>query len=121
MLADVLPVLNAIKELHYLLAAGAHNQYGDLPSTARAEMLIQQWLLGRPEMREFLGGRVMVPYPERWMDRVDAMKSLQGWSDTSVVLISDHLATFGEQILLVACALEPGARPTSRRLPPTSL
>ena len=43
---------------------------------------MQQWLLARPEMREFLGGRVMVPYPEAWMDRVDAMKTLQGWTDT---------------------------------------
>jgi len=98
-MADAFPVFNAIKEMHYLLAAGAHNQFGDLPSTARAEMLIQQWLLGRPEMREFLGGRIMVPYPEPWMDRVDAMKSLQGWTDTSVVHFND-LATFGEQIIL---------------------
>ena len=39
---------------------------------------MQQWILARPEMREFLGGRVMVPYPEPWMDRVDAMKTLPG-------------------------------------------
>ena len=97
--ADGFPVLNAIKDVHYLLAEGASNQYGDLTSTARAEMLIQQWLLGRPEMREFLGGRRAVPYPEPWMDRVDAMKALQGWTDTSVVHFND-LATFGEQIVL---------------------
>lgn len=98
-MADAFPVFNAIKEMHYLLAAAAHNQFGDLPSTARAEMLIQQWLLARPQMREFLGGRIMVPYPEPWMDRVDAMKSVQGWTDTSVVHFND-LATFGEQIIL---------------------
>ncbi|MBF5041659.1 8-amino-7-oxononanoate synthase [Aggregicoccus sp. 17bor-14] len=97
--ADGFPVLNAIKETHYLLAQGAHNQFGDLPSTARQEMLVQQWLLSRPEMREFFGGRVMVPYPEAWMDRVDAMKSLQGWTDVSVVHFHD-LAVFGEQLLL---------------------
>jgi hypothetical protein len=97
--ADGFPVLNAIKETHYLLAQGAHNQFGDLPSTARQEMLIQQWLLSRPEMREFLGGRVMVPYPETWMDRVDAMKALQEWTDVSVVHFHE-LATFGEQLLL---------------------
>ncbi|WP_437585918.1 hypothetical protein [Sorangium sp. So ce1000] len=97
--ADGFPVLNAAKETHYLLAHGAHNQFGDLPSTARQEMLMQQWMLSRPEMREFLGGRVMVPYPEPWMDRVDAMKSLCGWTDVSVVHFHD-LATFGEQILL---------------------
>jgi hypothetical protein len=98
-IADGFPVLNAIKEVHYLLAQGAHNQFGDLPSTARAEMLVQQWLLARPEMREFLGGRIMVPYPQPWMDRVDAMKTLQGWTETSVVHFND-LATFGEQIVL---------------------
>ncbi len=97
--ADGFPVLNSVKETHYLLAQGAHNQFGDLPSTARQEMLMQMWLLSRPEMREFLGGRVMVPYPEPWMDRVDAMKSLQGWTDTSVVHFHD-LAVFGEKLLL---------------------
>ena len=61
---DGFPVLNSLKEVHLLLAQGAHNEYGDLPSTARAEMLIQEWLLARPEMRDFLGGRVMVPYTE---------------------------------------------------------
>jgi hypothetical protein len=97
--ADAFPVLNALKETHYLLAQGAHNQFGDLPSTSRQEMLIEQWLLSRPEMREFLGGRVMVPYPEPWMDKVDAVKTLKGWTDVSVVHFHD-LAVFGEQILL---------------------
>ena len=64
--------------MHILLAEGAHNQFGDLPSTARHEMLMQQWLLARPEFREFLPTRIMVAYPEPWMDRVDAMKKLQG-------------------------------------------
>ncbi|WP_338868798.1 hypothetical protein [Myxococcus stipitatus] len=97
--SDGFPVLNALKETHYLLAQGAHNQFGDLPSTARQEMLMQQWLLARPEMREFLGGRVMVPYPEPWMDRVDAMKTLQGWTDISSVHFHE-LGVFGEQVLL---------------------
>ncbi|HVM34045.1 MAG TPA: hypothetical protein VM784_01750 [Actinomycetota bacterium] len=97
--ADGFPILNALKEVHIILAHGAHNQFGDLPWTARVEMLIQQWLLGRPEMREFLGGRVMVPYKEPWMDRVDAVKSMMGWNDISVTHFHD-LAVFGEQILL---------------------
>jgi hypothetical protein len=97
--ADGFPLLNALREVHYLLAEGAHNQYGDLPSTARMEMLIEQWLLARPEMREFLRGRVMVPYPEPWMDVVDAMKTLQGWTDVTVREFHD-LGEFGEQILL---------------------
>ena len=89
MIPDGFPVLNSLKEVHLLLAQGAHNQYGDLPSTARAEMLIQEWLLARPEMRDFLGGRVMVPYTEAWMDRVDSMKTLQGWSDVTITHFRD--------------------------------
>ena len=97
--ADAFPVLNALKEVHLILSQGAHNQFGDLPSTARIEMLMQQWLLARPEFREFLPTRIMVAYPEPWMDRVDAMKKLQGWTDTSVLHFR-NLALFGEQILL---------------------
>jgi hypothetical protein len=98
-IADAFPVLNALKETHYLLAQGAHNQFGNLPSQARQEMMMQQWILSRPEVREFLGTRVMVPYPEAWMDRVDTVKTIKSWTDTSVVHFRD-LATFGEQILL---------------------
>lgn len=97
--ADGFPVLNALKEVHYILAAGAHNQFGELPSTARQEMLMQQWLLARPEMREFLGGKIMVPYPEEWMDRVDNVKGMEGWTDVSVIHFHD-LAVYGEQIVL---------------------
>ena len=97
--ADAFPVLNALKEVHLLLSEGAHNQFGDLPSTARIEMLMQMWLLARPEFREFLPTRVMVAYPEPWMDRVDAMKRLQGWTDTSVLHFR-NLGVFGEQVLL---------------------
>jgi hypothetical protein len=98
-IADGFPVLNGLREVHLLLAEGAHNQFGDLPSNARQEMLIQQWLLARPEMREFLGGRIMVPYVEPWMDRVDTMKTLQGWTDTTITHFRD-LGVYGEQILL---------------------
>ena len=97
--ADAFPVLNALKETHLILSQGAHNQFGDLPSTARIEMLMQQWILARPEFREFLPTRIMVAYPEAWMDRVDAMKKLQGWSDTSSLHFR-NLAIFGEQVLL---------------------
>src|SRR6266540_1595707 len=98
-IADGFPVLNALKETHLILSYGAHNQYADLPWTARMEMLITQWILARPEVREFLGGRVMVPYPEPWMGRVDAMKSSQRWTDVSITHFRD-LAVFGEQLLL---------------------
>jgi hypothetical protein len=99
MIADGFPVLNGLRETHLLLAEGAHNQYGDLPSTARAEMLVMEWLLSRPEMREFLGGRVMVPYAETWMDRVDSVKAMERWTDVSVTHFRD-LGVYGEQILL---------------------
>jgi len=97
--ADAFPLLNALKELHLILAQGAHNQFGDLPWTARVEMLIQKWLLARPEIREFLGGAPMVPYKETWMAHADSMKTLQGWTDVSVSHFRD-LGVFGEQILL---------------------
>jgi len=99
MVADGFPVLNALKEAHLILSQGAHNQFGDLPSTARIEMMMTQWMLARPEFREFIPTRIMVAYPEPWMDRVDAMKKLQNWTDTSVMHFR-NLAIFGEQILL---------------------
>jgi hypothetical protein len=100
-IADAFPVLNALREVHLLLSEGAHNQYGDLPWTARHEMLIQQWILARGEFDAFLPARVMVVYPEPWMDRVDTMKKLQGWTDVSIRHFRD-LAIYGEQILLSA-------------------
>ena len=98
-ISDGFPILNALREVHLLLAQGAHNQFGDLPSNARQEMLIQQWLLARPEMREFLRGRIMVPYPEPWMDVVDHLKKIEGWTDISAREFRD-LGVFGEQLLL---------------------
>jgi hypothetical protein len=98
-LADAFPVLNALKETHLLLAQGAHNQFGDLPWTARVEMLIQEWLMARSEMRDFLQSHPMVPYQEGWMGQVDTMKKLQGWSDVTVTHFRD-LGVFGEQLLL---------------------
>ena len=87
-IADAFPLLNALKEVHLILAEGAHNQFGDLTWTARAEMLTMQWMLARPEMKEFLRGRYMVPYQEEWMGAVDSMKKLQGWTDTTVTHFS---------------------------------
>lgn len=98
-IADGFPVLNALKEVHLLLAEGADNQFGNLTTAARVEMLMQQWILARPEIREFMGGRPSVPYAEPWMDRVDSMKKLMNWSDVSITYFHD-LARFGEQILL---------------------
>lgn len=97
--ADAFGVLNALKEVHLILSQGAHSQFGELPPTARIEMMMQQWLLARHEFREFLPTRSMVAYPEPWMDRVDAMKKLMGWTETSVIHFH-NLAVFGEQVLL---------------------
>jgi hypothetical protein len=97
--ADGFPVLNALRDVHLVLTQGSHNQYGDLPWTARQEFLMQQWILARPEMREFLPRRIMVDYPEPWMDSVETMKFLQGWTDTSILHFRD-MAIHGEKILL---------------------
>ncbi len=63
--ADGFPIMNALKEVHMILSEGAHNQYGDLPSTARIEMLMQQYLLARPEFRSsYLPARwCLIPKP----------------------------------------------------------
>jgi hypothetical protein len=98
-IADGFPLLNALKEVHMVLAEGAHNQFGDLTWTARVEMLLTEYLLARPEIREFLQSRIMVPYKEPWMPQVDTMKTLQGWTDVSVSHFSD-LGVYGEQLLL---------------------
>ncbi|MFV0437481.1 MAG: hypothetical protein ACK5PS_08840 [Desulfopila sp.] len=96
---DGFPLLNSLREVHMLLAEGAYNQFGDLPWTARVEMLVQQWLMARPEMQDFLRAAAMVPYKEAWMGSVDTMKKLQGWTDVPVTYFRD-LGVYGEQILL---------------------
>ena len=98
-IADGFPLLNALREVHLVLAQGAHNQFGDLPWTARVEMLIQEWIMARQEIRDFLQSRVMVPYTEAWMPQVDTMKSVQGWTDVGVNYFRD-LGAYGEQLLL---------------------
>ena len=98
-IADGFSLLSSLREVHLILAEGAHNQFGDLPWTSRVEMLMMQWFLSRPEMREFLRGRAMVPYEETWMGQVDTMKRLQGWTDTSITHFR-NLGIYGEQILL---------------------
>jgi hypothetical protein len=97
--ADGFPLLNALQEVHQLLAEGAQNQFRDLPWTARVEMLIQKWLLSRREMLEFLRGRAMVPYKEPWMGPVDSLRRTLDWGDTPVTYFRD-LGVYGEKILL---------------------
>ena len=98
-IADGFPVLNALKETHLLLTEGAHNQYGDLPWTARHEMLMYEWILSRPEVNDFLPTRKMVAYAEPWIGPLEALNKLLGGPDVSVMHFRD-LAVFGEQLLL---------------------
>jgi hypothetical protein len=62
-------------------------------------MLLMQYMLSRREIHDFLQARVMVPYREPWEAQVDAMKTLQGWTDVTVSHFRD-LAVYGEQLLL---------------------
>ncbi|KRF34929.1 hypothetical protein [Nocardioides sp. Soil805] len=97
--SDGFPLCLALRDCHLILTHGTHNQYGEMAVASRAELLVIQRLLGEPELRQFLGGRSMTPYPEPWMDRVDAMRSIQGWGEASIVHFND-LATIGEQLVL---------------------
>ncbi len=97
--ADAFPILNSFKEVQLILNQGQHNQFGDLPSTGRMEMLMQQWLLARPEFREFLPSRASVPYTEPWMGALDTMKNLMSWSDVSSSTYH-NLGDYGEKLLL---------------------
>ncbi len=92
-------MLNSLKETHLILAQGAYNQFGDAPLACRAEMMLMQYMLARPEVRDYLQSRAMVTYKEAWMPQVDTMKTLQGWSEVTVTHFRD-LAVFGEQLLL---------------------
>lgn len=97
--ADAFPLYRALRDCHIVLSQGSQNQYGEMAVAARAEFLVMQDILAEPQMREFLGGRPMTPYPEDWMDRVDSMKAIQGWTDTSIMHFYD-LAAIGEQLVL---------------------
>ena len=98
-IADAFPVLNSLKDLNMVLSQGADNQFRDLVWQSRAEMLVQQWLLARPEMREFLHAKPMVAYPEGWIPPLEALRHRMRWGAASVTHFYD-LARFGERILL---------------------
>lgn len=97
--ADAFPLLNSLQEVNLLLTEGMHNQYNELSLTAKAEMMLEQWILSRKEIQEFLRGKAMVLYKEKWMGAVDSMKQLQGWPLTSIRFYYD-LANNGEDLLL---------------------
>ena len=95
---DGFPLLNALKEVHLLLAEGVHNQFGDLPRTARLEMLIQQWLLGGRNCAtssEPADGSL-----QRVLDGPSRYDEEAARLDGSTVTHFHDLAVFGEQLLL---------------------
>lgn len=96
---DGFPLLNSLREVHLILSEGANNQYGDLPTAARSEMLVMQWMLSRNEIASALRGRSGVPYPEPWMGPMDTINRHLEWTTASIRHYYD-LAKFGEQILL---------------------
>jgi len=98
--ADAFPLLNAIREVHLILAHGAHNQFAELALTSRKEFLMMQWLLASSEIKEFLHGRPMVPYQEPWQQPVDQLKKMKGWCPDISVTYFHELAKTGEEILL---------------------
>ena len=98
-IADGFPLLNALKEVHLLLAQGAHNQFGDLPWTARGEMLMQQWMLARPEMRDFLQSRRWCP--TRSLDAAGRHHEDAAGLDGRHRHAFPRLGVYGEQILLI--------------------
>jgi hypothetical protein len=96
---DARAILNALKDVHLLLAEGSHNLYSELPAKARIEFRVIQFILGQNALREFLGGRIMVTYPEPWMPHLARLREILRWGDRSVADYY-HLANIGEQLLL---------------------
>jgi hypothetical protein len=56
-------------------------------------------ILARPEVGEPLGERIKVSYPEPWMDRIDTVTSMMGWTNTDIIQFHD-LGVLGEELLL---------------------
>lgn len=56
------------------LAMGAHNQLWEVTRRIRRDMLVQQWILSRPEVTEFLRVPAMVDMREGWMSALAAYR-----------------------------------------------
>lgn len=97
--ANAFPVLTALQDLNLILAKGDVNQAVYFARQARIEILIEQQILNRSEIGDYLRERPLIPYGADWMRRVDAMKGLQGWNPISIRVFND-LAEKGEIILL---------------------
>ncbi|RQO32136.1 hypothetical protein DBR32_00545 [Taibaiella sp. KBW10] len=95
---DAFKIYIHLKELNFILLDGYHNAYQEVNVNLRVEHIMQQYLLSRSEMREFLGGKQMLPYSARYIDRVDTLRNLQG--QDSCFQHFDNLAELGEVLLL---------------------
>lgn len=95
---DAFKIYIHLKELNFILLDGFHNAYQEVNVNLRVEHIMQQYLLSRSEMREFLGGKQMLPYTARYIDRVDTLRNVQG--QDSCFQHFDNLAELGEILLL---------------------
>ena len=115
MIADGFPVLNALRETHLILAEGAHNQFGDLPSAARVRDADHAVAAGP-------AGDARVPRrPRRWCRTrrrgwtgSTSMKTMQGWTD-----VSDHPLPRPRRLRRAAAAVDP-LRQLERRQRPAA-
>ena len=93
-------MLDALKYVQAILAASGQDQ-GDVAWAARSEMVVQQWILGSPKLRERL--RLTMPMepvaPRDGLTASNMVRRLQGWGGTSVTHAHD-LALLSEQLLL---------------------
>lgn len=97
--ANPFPVLSALRPLHMLLAATAHNQYQFITAKARVELMVVEQILSLGEVQRFLGAPLNVPYPAPWMGAMDCMRRIMGWGDTSITEFY-NLGWLAELILL---------------------
>ncbi len=97
---DAFSILTALQGLNNILATGDINQALAFAKLARIEIIIEQDILGRSEVGEYLKERPMVSYKYNWMRSVDAMKTIQRWNPDSSIRLYTALAEYGEIILL---------------------
>jgi hypothetical protein len=97
--ADAQPLLHALADLENLLNEAVHPALEDVTRSARRDMLLGLYALGRPELRPLLPIRRQVVLPEPWMAAVDAVATLERWPQVSSGFFG-QLADAGERILL---------------------
>jgi hypothetical protein len=96
--ADPLPLLHALADLQNLVNEAVHPALEDVTRSARRDMLLALYALGRPELRPLLPIRRHVVLPEP-LPAVDAVATLERWPQVSAGFFG-QLADAGERILL---------------------